>query len=157
MTFNKLTVKWKMQASNNVPPARVQQPLPESDFVVEARESIPLGRQKFNYCNKKRKSSNCNKGKGCIYSARKRKRKGRNADTGRAATATRGRGTTSDQQRGRGRVDLHVLAEKDQLNQAQVELHTKLPEEAQEEAMQQALTVSTTCVLVMAGLTSMHF
>jgi hypothetical protein len=53
--------------------------------------------------------------------------------------------------------DLHVLPEKDQLKQAQVELHTKLPEEDQEEAMKQALAVSTTCVLVMTGLTQCIF
>jgi hypothetical protein len=143
-----------MQAANNVPPARVQQPLPESDFVVEARESIPVGRQNLTTATRR----------------------------GRAATATRGRGASTQQERGRGRGevltqeeqqgegehqlmnkegeeggDLHVLLEKDQLKQAQVELHTKLPEEDQEEAMQQALAVCTTCVLVMTGLNSMHF
>jgi hypothetical protein len=140
-----------MQAANNVPPARVQQPLPESDFVVEARESIPVGRHNLTTATRR----------------------------GRAATATRGRGASTQQERGRGRGEVLTqeeqqgegehqlmnkegeeggdLPEKDQLKQAQVDLHTKLPEEDQEEAMQQALAVCITCVLVMTGLTSMHF
>jgi hypothetical protein len=56
-----------MQAANNVPPARVQQPLPESAFVVEARESIPVGRHNLTTATRR----------------------------GRAATATRGRGAST--------------------------------------------------------------
>jgi hypothetical protein len=89
-----------MQAANNVPPARVQQPLPESDFVVEARESIPVGRHNLTTATRRGRAATATRGRGASTEQERGRGRGRSADTGRA---TRGRGTSTDEQRGRGR------------------------------------------------------